>query len=83
MQLNVLIDDAGNAVLCDFGLSRIKADMTSHTVRIDHSSVIVSRNWTAPELLLGGQPKPPCDIYAMGMTLYKVNVIPSNVSNGN
>jgi serine/threonine protein kinase len=73
-QLNVLIDDGGKAVLCDFGLSRVKADATSHTVRANTGGIIGSRNWMAPEQLLGKSLKKPCDIYAFGMTLYEVSL---------
>ena len=33
-----------------------------------------SRNWMAPELLQGKMLKKPCDIYALGMTIYEVNL---------
>jgi serine/threonine protein kinase len=69
----VLIDNGGKAILCDFGLTRIKADVTSRTVRIDEGGVVGSRNWMAPERLLRGSLKLPCDIYAFGMTLYEVS----------
>jgi len=69
--VNVLIDDGGKAVLCDFGLTRIKADATTRTTRTDSGSIVGSRNWMAPELLLGGSLKKPCDIYAFGMTLFE------------
>jgi serine/threonine protein kinase len=72
-QLNVLIDDSGKAVLCDFGLSRVKADVTSRTVRAT-GGVVGSRNWMAPEQLLGGLLEKPCDIYAFGMTTYEVSL---------
>src|ERR1700683_4753459 len=62
LQLNILIDGSGKAVLCDFGLSRIKADATSRTaVQSDGGSIIGSRNWMAPEQLLGRPLKKPCD----------------------
>ena len=72
-QLNVLIDDAGNAVLCDFGLSRIKTDITSRTATLSGGEIVGSRNWMAPERLMGGALKKPCDIYSFGMTLHEVN----------
>jgi serine/threonine protein kinase len=69
----VLIDDGGNAVLCDFGLSRIKADVTSRMEEPEMDGLMGSRNWISPERLLGGALKKPCDIYAFGMTLHEVS----------
>ncbi|KIM73019.1 hypothetical protein PILCRDRAFT_81455, partial [Piloderma croceum F 1598] len=78
LQLNILIDDSTKAVLCDFGLSRIKADATSRTVRTSGVTIVGSRYWMAPEQLLGGSPRKPCDIYAFGLTVYEIfaNEIP-------
>jgi len=74
LQLNILIDDSTKAVLCDFGLSRVKADTASRTVRAngDSVSIVGSRYWMSPEQLTGGQPKKPWDIYALGMTIFEV-----------
>ena len=74
LQLNVLIDDSANAVLCDFGLSRVKADVTSHSAK-PNAGIMGTRNWMAPERLTGGSLKKPCDIYAFGMTLYEVSAV--------
>jgi serine/threonine protein kinase len=74
LQLNILIDDSTKAVLCDFGLSRIKADATSRTVRTSGVTIVGSRYWMAPEQLLGGSPRKPCDIYAFGLTVYEVSL---------
>jgi serine/threonine protein kinase len=73
LKLNILIDDAGNAVLCDFGLARVKADVASRTTETDLTSVAGSRNWMAPERLNGGALRKPCDIYAFGMVVYEVS----------
>jgi serine/threonine protein kinase len=71
--MNVLLDDNMKAVLCDFGLSRLKADATSRTVRPASSVVVGSRNWMAPECILGGSSNKPADIYAFAMMIYEVN----------
>ena len=60
-------------MLCDFGLSRIKADVTSRTVRQTPTVATGSRNWMSPERLKGGSPKKPSDIYALGMVIYEVS----------
>lgn len=71
IQINILVEDSGRSLLCDFGLSRVKADITGQTTQIGNN-VVGSRNWMAPELLTGSLPKIPSDIYAFGMTLYEV-----------
>ena len=70
--MNILIDDAGKALLCDFGLSRVKADIDNRTTLQGSTPVAGSRNWMAPERLDGGTLKTPCDIYAFGMVIYEV-----------
>ena len=72
LQLNVLIGDGERAVLCDFGLSRVRSDVSSAMTGI--RTPVGSRNWMAPELLIGGQLRKPCDIYAFGMTTYEVRL---------
>lgn len=58
--------------MCDFGLSRVKADVTARTAHRRTTEITGSRNWMAPELLAGSLPKTASDIYAFGMTLYEV-----------
>jgi serine/threonine protein kinase len=70
---NILIDNAGSAVLCDFGLSRIKADIDSRTTVVDSTNIAGSRNWMAPERLTGGILRKHCDVYAFGMVIYEVS----------
>jgi len=53
----VLIDDAGHALLCDFGLSHIKTDATTRAVSqgMAGMTVIGSRIWMSPERIMGGK----------------------------
>jgi serine/threonine protein kinase len=53
-QLDVLIDDSAKVMLCDFGLSRVKADVTSQTACPDGAMIMGSRNRMAPEGLMEG-----------------------------
>jgi serine/threonine protein kinase len=78
--MNVLVDDDKKAVLCDFGLSRVKADVTSRTAILGTAVITGSRNWMSPERLNGGMVRKPSDIYAFGMVIYEVN--PSAVCRG-
>ncbi|KAJ7496386.1 kinase-like protein, partial [Mycena latifolia] len=72
--INILVEDSGKSLLCDFGLSRVKADITTRTAQVGHTIMAGSRNWMAPELLTGSLPKLPSDIYAFGMTMYEVRL---------
>ncbi|KZP21681.1 kinase-like protein [Athelia psychrophila] len=75
---NILIDDEGGAVIADFGLSRVKSDITSSTRQ--HSAKSAgrqsvtggSRNWMAPELFNGKEPGRRCDVYSFGITIYEI-----------
>ena len=70
----MLIDDNGRAVLRDFGLSRVKADVTTHAGNASAAILVGSRNWMAPDRFTGRLLKKPCDIYAFGMIIYEVPV---------
>ena len=69
---NVLVDDSGKALLCDFGLARFKANITTRTMETDAVAMAGSRHWMAPERLMGGALRKPCDIYAFAITSYEV-----------
>ncbi|KAF8170487.1 kinase-like domain-containing protein [Mycena galopus ATCC 62051] len=70
--INIMVDSKGHALLCDFGLTRIKADITSRTNTAVDITLSESRNWMAPELQSGSAPRIQSDIYSFGMTLYEL-----------
>ena len=80
LKLNVLIDPSHVALLCDFGLSRVRADVSSRTRVGDPDIGAGSRNWMSPERLQGRTPRKPDDIYAFGMTIYEVICLSSQFS---
>lgn len=78
----MLIDDKGEAQVCDFGLSRVMRDTTSPIASREtrgEDVIIGSRNWMSPEVLLGGIARMPSDIYSFGMTIYEAREIPYNI----
>ncbi|KAJ7761711.1 kinase-like domain-containing protein [Mycena metata] len=71
--INVLVENSGKALLCDFGLARLKADAATRTfVHVDGPQIVGSRNWMAPEILTGSRYRVTADVYAFGMTLYEL-----------
>ncbi|KAF7344400.1 Kinase-like protein [Mycena sanguinolenta] len=71
--MNVLIsEDSGKALLCDFGLARLKADAATRTADTPKLEIVGSRNWMSPEVLTGSRYRITSDVYAFGMTLYEL-----------
>ncbi|KAF8212694.1 kinase-like domain-containing protein [Mycena galopus ATCC 62051] len=71
--INVLVDNCDRALLCDFGLARLRADTTARTSTRDALQIHGSRNWMAPELLDGRSPPTlSSDVYAFGMIVYEL-----------
>jgi serine/threonine protein kinase len=66
-----LIDDAEKAVLCDFGITRLKDDVLSTSMG-SRGFIAGTRSYMPPERLKGGSLRKPCDIYAFGMLIYEV-----------
>nr|KAJ3420533.1 hypothetical protein HK105_005547 [Polyrhizophydium stewartii] len=74
--VNILIDDAGHALVTDFGFAKLDKTLVSRG-----SSSIQNRGavgtggtlrWMAPELLQGQEPSKAGDIYAFGITMFEV-----------
>ncbi|KZP18873.1 kinase-like protein, partial [Athelia psychrophila] len=83
---NILIDDAGRAVIADFGLSRVKTAIDSRTIAqstAPKSTAQGSQYWRAPELFKGERPGFPCDVYSFGMTIYEVVPLSTSYSFNN
>ncbi|KAG9030078.1 hypothetical protein FS837_003376 [Tulasnella sp. UAMH 9824] len=64
---NILISDLGGALICDFGLSKMKDSNTSTGQKGAGSS-----SWMSPEVLLGGHKTFQSDAYSFGMTIAEV-----------
>lgn len=64
---NILLDDVGNAYLCDFGLAKILGDAREIT---QPGELVGTPLYMAPELLQAQGPTPAADIYSLGMLLY-------------
>jgi serine/threonine protein kinase len=72
-QSNVLIDEHGNACLCDFGHSQVRAHTTAISDPSNTSSKHGSPRWMAPEQMSLGILNKTTDIYSFGMTVYEVS----------
>ena len=72
-QGNVLVTAAGEALLCDFGLSRIHHDVTRTATNILEGG---HRHYIAPELTSSAsetfRTTKSSDIYSLGMTFYSL-----------
>jgi len=79
---NILIDSDGHAVLADFGVSRISDDAlrkeisAEATMATDAATaariVFGTANYLAPEVQSGRAATPAADIYALGVTLFRL-----------
>jgi serine/threonine protein kinase len=78
-QTNVLINDDGHAVLCDFGLSQIVEEVLEPT-GCTTTSTAGSLRWDAPEVLASDAPTrltPASDVWSFGCTGYEVSILSS------
>ncbi|OCF54632.1 TKL/TKL-CCIN protein kinase [Kwoniella mangroviensis CBS 10435] len=93
---NVLVNDDGHAIICDFGLSQLKMDYTtkSHEFADQPSSVAGTMRWQSPERLAGGLLTRENDVYSWSMAVYEVltgsvpfgyvddSIVRKNIKNG-
>ncbi len=64
---NIMLDDAGNALLTDFGLAKIIGD-SSHLTK--EGAIVGTPAYMSPEQLRGDTLDYRCDIYSAGVVLY-------------
>jgi eukaryotic-like serine/threonine-protein kinase len=64
---NVMVDEAGTALLTDFGLAKGPA----YTVLTRPGAVMGTLDYLAPELIRGGEATPATDLYALGGVAYE------------
>jgi serine/threonine protein kinase len=66
---NLLLGDDGRLVLIDFGIAETDGGEPAHPARRD-GDIVGSPAYMAPELLRGDPPRPPADLWSLGVTLY-------------
>lgn len=68
---NIIFDDAGNAVLTDFGLAKIVTGSDEHDIT-QTGNIVGTPTYMSPEQLRGAPLDHRSDIYNMGVILYQM-----------
>jgi serine/threonine protein kinase len=75
-QKNILVDDSGHAVLCDFGMSQIIEEELEPSGTTTSGVREGTLRWSAPEVVSGENPGrsiPASDVWSFGCTGYEVS----------
>ncbi|HRX85165.1 MAG TPA: serine/threonine-protein kinase [Phycisphaerae bacterium] len=71
---NILVDDAGQPKILDFGVARLTdGDLQATTLHTDVGQIIGTLPYMSPEQVAAGARAPDvrCDVYALGVVLYE------------
>ena len=68
--MNLLLDANKNAVLCDFGMAKIKRASSASTTTIGGEGITVK--WTPPEIFNGSKKSKASDMYSVAVTLWEI-----------
>ncbi|WWC65266.1 uncharacterized protein I303_107883 [Kwoniella dejecticola CBS 10117] len=93
---NVLVNDEGHAIICDFGLSQLKMNYSTKSLEMaDQPTPLVGTlRWQSPERLAGGVLTRENDVYSWSMAVYELltgsvpygyiddSVVRRNIKNG-
>ena len=68
--MNLLLDANNNAVLCDFGMAKIKTASSASTATGGGKGITVK--WTPPEIFDGTKKSKSSDMYSVAVTLWEI-----------
>jgi len=66
---NILLDEAGNAYLSDFGIAK---ELSRETAATKAGAIVGSPDYIAPEQIRGQAVTPQTDIYSLGLVLFEL-----------
>jgi serine/threonine protein kinase/tetratricopeptide (TPR) repeat protein len=66
---NILVNDAGQVQLLDFGVAKLLAQDEQLTIAYGRA---MTPDYASPELARGDPPEPGSDVYALGVVLYEL-----------
>jgi serine/threonine protein kinase/tetratricopeptide (TPR) repeat protein len=66
---NILVNDAGQVQLLDFGVAKLLAQDAQLTIAYGRA---MTPDYASPELARGDPPEPGSDVYALGVLLYEL-----------
>lgn len=75
---NLMIDAQGHVRILDLGVARTRDPEATHSLgpQGDNAGTLA---YMAPELLMGARPSPASDVFALGLSLYRVVAGPGRV----